>query len=145
MDLLDRKNVKILDGAADWKDAVRRSVMPLEEGGYVKPEYKEAIISGVEKLGPYIIIAPSIALPHARPEQGVLRSQIAVTLFRSEVQFERKDSDNSAAKLFVALAAADSDSHLNALVTISELLQNEETVEQILKSEDEEMLYGYFN
>lgn len=50
MDLLDKKNVKILDEAADWKDAIRKSVMPLEEGGYVKPEYKEAIISGVEKL-----------------------------------------------------------------------------------------------
>ena len=68
MDLLDRKNVRILEKADDWKDAIRKSVMPLEEEGYVKAEYKEAIISGVEKLGPYIIVAPSIALPHARPE-----------------------------------------------------------------------------
>ena len=52
MDLLDRKNVRILEKADDWKDAIRKSVMPLEEEGYVKAEYKEAIISGVEKLGP---------------------------------------------------------------------------------------------
>lgn len=120
MDLLDRKNVRILEKADDWKDAIRKSVMPLEEEGYVKAEYKEAIISGVEKLGPYIIVAPSIALPHARPEQGVIKSQIAITLFRQEVQFEKKDS---AAQLFVALAASDSDSHVEALMTISEILQ----------------------
>lgn len=142
MDLLDKKNVRIFEGAADWKDAIRKSVMPLEKEGYVKPEYKEAIISGVEKLGPYIIIAPSIALPHARPEQGVLKSQIAVTLFRNEVQFDKEDST---AQLFVTLAAADSNSHLDALMAISELLQDEEKVGQILKSGDTETLYSYFN
>ncbi len=142
MDLLDKKNVKILERADDWKDAVRKSVVPLEEGGYVKAEYKEAIISGVEKLGPYIIVAPSIALPHARPEQGVVKSQIAITLFRKEVQFDKKDAT---AQLFVALAAADSDSHLNALMTISEILQDEEKVEQILQAENEEALYSFFN
>lgn len=142
MDLLDRKNVKILEKADDWKDAIRKSVTPLEEEGYVKAEYKEAIISGIEKLGPYIIIAPSIALPHARPEQGVVKSQIAITLFRNEVQFDKRDST---AQLFVALAASDSDSHLNALMTISEVLQDEEKVEQILQSENTEILYGFFN
>lgn len=142
MELLDRKNVKILEGADDWKDAIRKSVMPLEENGYVKAEYKEAIISGVEELGPYIIIAPSIALPHARPEQGVLKSQIAITLFRNEIPFDKKDS---MARLFVALAAADSDSHLDALAAISEILQDEEKVEQILKAEDAETLYSFFD
>ena len=35
MDLLDRKNVRILEKADDWKVAIRKSVMPLEEEGYV--------------------------------------------------------------------------------------------------------------
>lgn len=142
MELLDRKNVKILEGADDWKDAIRKSVMPLEANGYVKAEYKEAIISGIEELGPYIIIAPSIALPHARPEQGVVESQIAITLFRNEVQFDKEDST---ARLFVTLAASDSNSHLDALMEISEILQDEEKVEQILKAEDEETLYSFFH
>lgn len=142
MDLLERKNVRILEKADDWKDAIRKSVLPLEESGCVTEEYKEAIIAGVENLGSYIIVAPSIALPHARPEQGVVKSQIAITLFRNEVQFDKEDST---AQLFVTLGAADSDSHLNALMTISEILQDEEKVEQILQSENEDILYGYFN
>ena len=68
MELLDRKNVKILEGADDWKDAIRKSVMPLEANGYVKAEYKEAIISGIEELGPYIIIAPSGAGSGGEPD-----------------------------------------------------------------------------
>ena len=72
------------------KEAIRMSVIPLEEDGCVEPRYKEAIISEIEKLGTYIIIAPYIALPHARPEYGVLKSQIAITLFRNEVKFDKR-------------------------------------------------------
>lgn len=141
MDLLQKRNVQIINKAEDWKDAVRQSVTPLEKGGYVKPEYKEAIISGIEKLGPYIVVAPNVALPHARPEQGVIKSQIAVTLFKENVVFGKREAE---AKLFVALAAEDSNSHLNALMRISDILQDEEKVERILQEEDPDKLYGFF-
>ena len=71
-----------------------------------------------------------------------MESQIAITLFRNEVQFDKEDST---ARLFVTLAASDSNSHLDALMEISEILQDEEKVEQILKSEDEETLYRFFH
>lgn len=141
MDLLEKGNVRILEHADDWKDAIRKSVIPLEEGGFVEAKYKEEIIAGVEKLGPYIIVAPSIALPHARPEQGVIKSQIAITLFKKPVEFHK---ENTSAQLFVTLAASDSNRHLNALVSISDILQDEEKVEKILQAEDAETLYSYF-
>lgn len=141
MNLIKESNVQILDGAADWKDAVCQSIAPLEMGGFVTEAYKKAIIENVEQLGPYICIAPHIALPHARPEQGVLESQIAVTLFRREVDFNREDAS---ANLFIALAAADSNSHLDVLMQITDILQNEERVANILQAKDETELYHYF-
>lgn len=141
MELLKKENVQICDAAADWRDAIRIAVKPLEEHGYVEACYKEEIISNVEKMGPYIVIADNIALPHARPEQGALRTQIGVTLFRQNVVFEGKDMP---ARLFVTLAAKDSNSHLDALMEISELLSDESTVEKILQSPDTEDLYQHF-
>ncbi len=142
MTLLEKQNVRILDEAEDWKAAIRLSVMPLEEQGYVESRYKEEIISNVVAMGPYIVLAPYVALPHARPEQGVIKSQIAVTLFKNEVFFENK---STSAKLFIVLAAADNNSHLDALVSITEILQDEAKVGEILKAEDAETLYHYFN
>ena len=81
-------------------------------------------------------------MPHARPEQGVLKTQLAVTLFRNEVVFNREDAR---ANLFIALAASDPDSHLNALIQISELLQDERTAQNILQSQSAKELFGYFN
>ena len=62
------------------KDAIRKATEPLEKDKFVTAAYKEAIIANVEELGPYICIAPHVAMPHARPEQGALSTQIAVTL-----------------------------------------------------------------
>ena len=142
MELLNQENVQILESADDWKDAIRKSATPLEKNQFITTDYKEAIIKNIEKLGPYICIAPHVAMPHARPEQGALKTQIAVTLFRNEVTFNREDAK---ANLFITLAAADSDSHLQILMKISELLQDEEKANKILNAADTNELYGYFN
>lgn len=141
MELLKQENVRICDAPAHWQDAIRISVEPLVEGGYVEDRYSEEIIANLDKFGPYIVIADNIALPHARAEQGVLKTQLAVTLFREPVYFDGKDMP---ARLFVTLAAADVDSHQDALCAISEMLGNEETLEKILNAENAEILYNCF-
>lgn len=141
MKLLKQENVQICEKADDWRDAVKISVLPLERGGYVESRYKDGIIENIEKLGPYIVIADHIALPHARPEQGAIETQISITLFRQDFEFEGRETP---ARLFVTLAAKDNEKHLDALSKISELLSDEEVVEQILESPDEQILYQYF-
>lgn len=141
MGLLKQENVQICDAADNWRDAIKISVLPLEKSGYVESRYKDGIIENIEKLGPYIIIADHIALPHARPEQGAIETQIGITLFREDIEFEGREAK---ARLFVTLAAKDSNSHLDALVQISELLSDEEIVDKILESPDTATLYRYF-
>ena len=141
MGLVKLENVQICEKANDWREAIKISVQPLEQGGYVKSCYKDGIIENVEKLGPYIMIADEIAMPHARPEQGAIETQIGITLFREGVRFDGKETT---ARLFVTLAAKDSDSHVDALVKISELLSDDATVESILEASDVQALYHYF-
>lgn len=141
MGLLKQENVQICETADNWRDAIKISVLPLEKSGYVESRYKDGIIENIEKLGPYIIIADHIALPHARPEQGAIETQIGITLFRQDIEFDGREAT---ARLFVTLAAKDNNSHLDALVQISELLSDEDKVEKILESPDVLTLYHYF-
>ena len=141
MKLLKQENVQIIESASDWQEAIKLSVLPLEKGGYVKECYKENIIQAIKKLGPYILIAENVALPHARPEQGTIKTQIAVTLFKKDVKFDGRET---AARLFITLAAEDANSHLNTLMQLSELLAEEENIEKILQVEDVHTLYQYF-
>lgn len=54
------------------------------------------------------------------------------------------DGKETAARLFVTLAAKDNDSHMDALVKISELLSDDDKVEKILAASDVQTLYHYF-
>ena len=141
MDLLKQENVQICNGKTGWEDAVRISVKPLEDGGYVTPAYKEEIIANVKNLGPYIALTEDIALPHARPEQGVLESQLAVTLFKDPVAF---NEEHRSTRLFVALAASDGEKHLSTLSALIELFQDEGKVQTMLAAEDPEKLFQCF-
>lgn len=141
MELLKQENVQIFDKATNWEEAIRISVEPLEKGGYVEPRYKEEIVANVKELGPYIVLTEDIVLPHARPEQGVNESQLAITLFRNPVAF---NEDYSSTRLFIALAANDGEKHLQALAAITELFQDTEKIHTILLSKDTESLYQHF-
>lgn len=41
--------------------------------GCIKESYIDAMVNTVKNMGPYIVIAPGIAMPHAAPEDGVLK------------------------------------------------------------------------
>lgn len=141
MEVLKEKNCRILDGADDWQDAIRKSVEPLEEEGDVEPRYKEEIIKNVEKLGPYIVLAPKVAMPHARPEQGAIKTQVAVTLLKKPVVFEEGKEPVS---LLIALSAADSESHLGTLMTVAEVLQDQEKTDGLLSATTPKQIYECF-
>ena len=48
----------------------------LEADGTIEANYKEDIISCVEKYGPYIVLMPNIAMPHSQEgAEGVHKDQ----------------------------------------------------------------------
>ena len=65
-EFVEKKHVKFADSAPDWREAIRMSCEVLEADGTIEENYKEDIIACVEKYGPYIVIAPNIAMPHSQ-------------------------------------------------------------------------------
>lgn len=61
-EFVEKKHVKFADSAPDWREAIRMSCEVLEADGTIEENYKEDIIACVEKYGPYIVIAPNIAM-----------------------------------------------------------------------------------
>ncbi len=141
MDVLKMENIQIVEKADNWQDAIRISVRPLAEHGYVEKRYSESIIENVKNLGAYFIVAPEVAMPHARPEQGVIETQIGITLFKEPVLFEGKEDET---KLFVVLAASDSEKHIDAMVMIAEVLSDEDKIHALCEAESREIIYQLF-
>ena len=137
-DYLKPENVQIIQSVSDWQEAIKVAVLPLVEQGYVTLDYIQGIIDNTTYYGAYYVITKHVALLHARAEQGVVKTQFAVTLTKEEVYFPE---NKKPANLLITLAAADSTEHLEALQAFAEIFADEDKVEALLAIDDPKLLY----
>nr|WP_328706950.1 PTS sugar transporter subunit IIA [Clavibacter zhangzhiyongii] len=79
--------------AADWRAAVRLAGDALVRTGAATADYAEAMIRVVEEFGAYVVIAPGLALAHARPGPETLADGLAVVTLREPVAFGHAHND----------------------------------------------------
>lgn len=140
-DLLQLKNVQILDSVTDWQEGVYLSTKNLIEQGYITENYPKTIIELTEKHGAYYVLCPEVALLHARPEDGVIHKQVAITLLREPVTFKGKKDH---VRLLITIAAEDSQSHLGVLKQIAEMISDENRIKFLIEINDAQSLYEEF-
>ena len=132
--LLTPNVVQVVDSAKDWRDAIKIACNPLINNKFIEPRYIDAIIQSHEKIGPYYVLGPGIAMPHARPEDGVNQLSLGLTVIKQGVEFGSEGNDPI--KLLIVLAATDSNSHIGAIAKLAELFDNQEDIDSIMQSEN---------
>ena len=100
------------------------------ENGSITNEYINAMIGNVKGFGPYIVICPYVAIPHAQSQAGVHR--LGMSFLKLEEEVCVLDNPQKPVKVFITLAAIDNHTHLRALAQLSNILTNEDTREQLL-------------
>ncbi len=124
----------------NWEDAIIKGGQMLIDKQAAKPEYLTTIIEKCKVNGPYIVIAPGIAMPHARPEEGALALGYGLVTLKNPVVFG--DPDNDPISLMLYIAAPDVKAHNEEAITqIAELCDDEPTIEKILAADDVEEIY----
>lgn len=137
---LKKENIKIVSNITDWKEAIRKSAVPLLEQGIIEDRYIQAIFDMHEKVGPYYVLAPGIAMPHSRPEDGAKGIGLSLLLIKEGVRFY--SDGNDPVKIVIMLAAKDSDSHITALSALSELLGEDEDINNIIDCDNVEDIFN---
>nr|WP_288825337.1 PTS sugar transporter subunit IIA [uncultured Clostridium sp.] len=130
----DLIQAKFSAGSRD--EAVRESGRLLVEKGLADEAYIEAMLKNVEVNGTYIVIAPGIAMPHARPEEGAIGIGLSIVTLKEPVIFGHPKNDP--VKIVVGLCAIDHQSHLKALTELADILMNEKKVEEIISADSEQ-------
>ena len=131
---IEKQLISLKQEASTWEEAIRVASISLKENGYIEERYVNALIDGVKKLGPYIVIAPGLAIPHSRPEDGTIKMGMSLTTFKEPIYFKENDERYSA-KVFLTISAVDNDSHLQLLSSIAEKL-NDDVIETLEEIED---------
>lgn len=141
-DYLTEKTIAVNVAADDWQEAIRAAGQLLVETGGVEPRYIEAMIRTAEELGPYIVIAPGIAIPHARPEEGVIKNCFSLITLSPPVEFGNEDNDPVV--VVVAFGATDHESHVETLAELARAIAQDRFLEKAKNAPSKKGLLALF-
>lgn len=133
-DWLTPDKINVINSIDNWKNAVRLSAEPLLAQGYMAEHYIEAILKSHEGLGPYYLLAPGLAMPHARPEQGALRNGLSLLHIKEGISFG--STENDPVYVIIMLCARSGNEHITMIGELAELFSDQQKLERLLKADD---------
>jgi PTS system ascorbate-specific IIA component len=127
----------------DWEAAVRAGGQLLFEAGKCTSGYIDAMVRTVHEMGPYMVLAPGLALAHARPEDGVSEVGLSLVTLQTPVNFG--NAANDPVELVISFCAVDHESHVDVLKALAMFLREEENQNLLRNAETVEQVLGAFS
>lgn len=141
LEILSADKVQIKEQVDNWKQGIALAAQPLLNQDYFEQSYITSMIDSVKKLGPYIVIAPEIAIAHARPNDEV--NKIGLSLLKLNQHINFSEEGHYASLIFV-LSAVDNEGHLEILRHLATTLGDQEVVNQLLKAQEVKDILNIF-
>ncbi|MFJ3387796.1 MULTISPECIES: PTS sugar transporter subunit IIA [unclassified Lysinibacillus] len=127
-ELLTKDTIQLANFVNTWQEAIHLAASPLLKQHKIEERYIESMIHSIEKHGPYVVITPKVAIPHARHTEGVNELAMSLLSLQKPVLF----GPEKPVFLIIVLAATDHVSHLHALVDITKILQEPNQIDSII-------------
>lgn len=127
--LLKKENVKFIDEAENWKEAIFQSGDLLVSNKKVTSEYVHEMIELVEKHGPYIVLEEGIAMPHAGISENVLETGISLLVVNEKVSLPEGRNAN----IFLSFAAKNKNDNIDIMNDLFELITKYEFINKVSK------------
>jgi len=115
--------------ADDWRAAVRVAGRALAASGATRPGYADEMIRMIEEHGPYVVIAPGLALAHARPGPEVLADGLAVVTLATPVPFGHPHNDPVSVVLGLAIKSADT--HIETVAELANVFNDASAISRL--------------
>jgi PTS system ascorbate-specific IIA component len=116
--------------AADWRAAVRLAGRALTRSGAATADYADRMIAVIEEFGAYVVIAPGLALAHARPGPDVRREGLAVVTLAHPVAFGHPHNDP--VRVVLGLAVANAEEHVAFVAALANAFNDPHAVPRLV-------------
>ena len=137
--LLKKENVKFIDEAENWKEAIFQSGDLLVSNKKVTSEYVQEMIELVEKHGPYIVLEEGIAMPHAGISENVLETGISLLVVNEKVSLPEGRNAN----IFLSFAAKNKNDNIDIMNDLFKLITKYEFIDKVSKMKNYSQLETY--
>lgn len=102
---LTRSAIRFDVDCRDWKEAVRAAGQVLVDNSFCEKRYVDAMVGQIETYGSYVVFKGGLALPHARPSDGVIRTGMSLIRLVRPVSFP--GLSNEPVRTVIALACTE--------------------------------------
>jgi mannitol/fructose-specific phosphotransferase system IIA component len=138
MTILSKERISLQASAADKADAIRQAGQLLVNSGCVLPEYVDGMLKREESMS--TSLGNGVAIPHGVYEnrEHILRTGISVVQLINAVEWE----DGDPVSMVIGIAAA-GDEHVGVLSNLAEVIDNEDTLAELLKTNDPDVIVKY--
>lgn len=133
-EIIAKANIELKVRAQDWRHAMQLAGNLLSQNGYTTEAYTQEMIHAVETLGPYIVVAPGIALAHSRPAPSVIKTGLSLTTLVEPIHFGSEENDP--VEIVFGLCATDSNNHIQIISRLVEFLDDEENLDFLKRCTD---------
>lgn len=130
--LLNHQRIMLQATAENWQEAVEIGGNLLLQDGCITAEYIQAMQKNITKLGNYMVLFPGLAMPHAKPEDGVLQSSFSILVLKKPVDFGK----GVQVRVLITLAAIDYEMHTRALKELMYLLENTSFYDELIQARE---------
>jgi len=131
MPILSKDRISLQASAADKADAIRKAGELLVATGCVLPEYVDGMLTREQSMS--TSLGNGVAIPHGVYENRdhILHTGISVLQLTDGVEWDEGE------KVYMVIGiAASSDEHVGVLSNLADVIDNEETLAEILKTTD---------
>lgn len=143
LDYLSEDLIELQVDVNDWEGAVRAGGKLMVEAGYCEQRYIDAMVEAVSRLGPYMVLAPGIALAHGRPEDGMIKVGMSIINLATPVEFGSEINDP--VSLVISFGGIDNESHVGMLQELAAFLMDENNQELLKTVKSKQTLLKAFS
>ena len=143
MELLSAKQALVNVSVPSWEEAVRTTGRLLVKCGFAEERYIEGMLSLSRELGPYIVLTPGVAIPHARPEEGANTVGFAVATLNPPINFGNEFNDP--VYLVIGFCSPSAEAHVELLTRIARMLGEEDFLDRCKAAQTPQQLADVFN
>ena len=138
MSILSKDRISLQTSAVDKADAIRKAGELLVTTGCVLPEYVEGMLTREQSMS--TSLGNGVAIPHGIYENRdhILKTGISVLQLTDGVDWDEDE------KVFMVIGiAASSDEHVGVLSSLADVIDNEENLAELLKTNDPDVVVKY--
>ena len=138
MAILSKDRISLQASAADKADAIRKAGELLVRSGCVLPEYVNGMLTREQSMS--TSLGNGVAIPHGVYEnrEHILQTGISVLQLTDGVEWDEEE------KIYMVIGiAASSDEHVGVLANLAEVIDDEENLAELLKTDDPDVVLKY--